>query len=337
MAEKADKILLAHGSGGRLSHELVGSMVLRELSNPILLELGDSAVIESRGSKLAFTTDSHTVKPLFFPGGDIWRLSVFGTVNDLAAAGAKPLYLSLALIIEEGLELSVLSKVIRSIRAAAEEAGVAVVAGDTKVVEKGSGDGLFTNTSGIGTILEGVALSPSRIEPGDRVLVTGTVGDHGAAVLSERQGLGFSSLRSDCAPLWGLVAGLFDAGVDVKFMRDPTRGGLATVLNEAVHGRGVGIRVWEAEVPVREEVRAFCEVLDLDPLYIANEGKMVVAVAAKDAERALSIVRAHPLGREAAVIDEAVSEPKGRVYLTTRIQGTRVLDMLVGEQFPRIC
>ncbi|MFA5139014.1 MAG: hydrogenase expression/formation protein HypE [Elusimicrobiota bacterium] len=337
MAEKADRILLAHGSGGRLSHELVGSVVLPELSNPVLLELGDSAVVESPAPRLAFTTDSHTVKPLFFPGGDIGRLSVCGTVNDLAAAGAKPLYLSLALIIEEGLELSVLSKVMRSIRAAAEEAGVSVVAGDTKVVEKGSGDGLFTNTSGIGAVREGVTLSPSRIEPGDKVLVTGTIGDHGAAVLSERQNLGFSSLRSDCAPLWGLVAGLLDAGVGVKFMRDPTRGGLATVLNEAVHGRAFGIRVLEPDVPVREEVRAFCEVLGLDPLYIANEGKMVVVVAAKDAERALGVVRSQPLGREAAIIGDVVAEPKGRVYLSTRIKGTRVLDMLVGEQFPRIC
>ena len=337
MPGKTDKILLAHGSGGRLSHDLIGSAIFKELGNPILAELGDSAVLELGGRRLALTTDSHTVSPLFFPGGDIGRLSVCGTVNDLAAVGARPRYLTLGLVMEEGLDASVLERTLRSIGEAAKEAGVWIVAGDTKVVEKGGADKLFTNTSGLGEVLDGVELSPARIRPGDKVLVTGTMGDHGAAVLSARQDLGFTALSSDVAPLWGLVERLLAERCDVKFMRDPTRGGLATVLNEAALGRDFGFRVLESEVPVRESVRTFCEMLGLDPLYIANEGKMVVVVSPQDADRALGLLRAHPLGRDARLIGEAVAEHKGKVFLTTSIRGSRILDMLVGEQFPRIC
>ena len=337
MADNTGKILLAHGSGGRLSHEFVGAKVLKELGNPILAELTDSAVLDLGGRRLALTTDSHTVKPLFFPGGDIGRLSVCGTVNDLAAVGARPRYLTLGLVMEEGLESGTIERVLKSVGEAAREAGVWIVAGDTKVVEKGGADRLFTTTAGLGEPVDGADLSAARIKPGDKILVTGTIGDHGAAVLSSQQELGFSSLRSDVAPLWGLVEGLFSERCDVKFMRDPTRGGLATVLNEASRGRDFGLRVFESEIPVSDQVRAFSEILGLDPLYIANEGKMVIVVSPRDAERALGLLRAHPLGRQARLIGEAVAEPKGKVFLSTTIGGSRVLDMLVGDQFPRIC
>ncbi|HBL18691.1 MAG: hydrogenase expression/formation protein HypE [Elusimicrobia bacterium GWA2_69_24] len=337
MGEKAEQILLAHGSGGRLSHDLVGSSILKALPDPVLEKLTDSAELELDSRRIAFTTDSYTVRPLFFPGGDIGRLAVCGTVNDLAAMGAKPRFLSLALIIEEGLERAVLDRVVGSIAAAAREAGVRIVTGDTKVVEKGKGDGLFINTAGIGELGDGPGFSPERIAAGDKVLVNGTIGDHGAAVISERQALGIGGLASDCAPLWGLVKSVLDAGCKVKFMRDATRGGLATVLNEAAAGRSFGFTVSESAVPMREPVRAFCELLGFDPLYMANEGKMVLVAAPEDAERALAALRAHPLGRDAAVIGEAVPAPAGKVFLATAVRGRRILDMLVGDQFPRIC
>lgn len=330
-----DRILLSHGSGGRLQAGLLRRLILRELTDKTLARLGDSA--EIRGSRrMALTTDTYTVTPMVFPGGDIGKLAVCGTVNDLAAAGAKPEHMTFALVLEEGLETSSLRRVVRSAAAAARRAGVRIVAGDTKVVEKGGCDGLFINTSGVGKLHPRARLSADRIRPGDKLLVSGTIGDHGAAVLCARQDLGFTGLRSDCAALWGPAKKLLDS-CDVKLMRDPTRGGLATVLNEIAEDRGFGIEVLEASLPVREPVRAFCEVLGLDPLYSANEGKLAAVVAGRDAGRALKVLRSHPLGRDAALIGSVVRQPAGRVFLTTGIGGRRILDMLAGDQFPRIC
>ncbi|MFH2203297.1 MAG: hydrogenase expression/formation protein HypE [Elusimicrobiota bacterium] len=336
MAGKTERILLAHGSGGRLSHELVGEIV-RALPDPILRRLGDSAEIEPAPGRLAFTTDTYTVSPAVFPGGDIGRLAVCGTVNDLAAAGATPRYLSLGLVIEEGLEFDFLRSILRSVGETAREAEVRIVTGDTKVVERGGVDRLFINTAGVGELGRRSALGPEGIRAGDRILINGTVGDHGAAVLSRRHQMGLKGLRSDCAPLWSLVQPVLDADCGVRFMRDATRGGLATVLNEAAEGRDFGIVVDESAVPVSDSVRAFCELLGYDPLYIANEGKMVLVVDPGGAERALRLLRAHPLGAAAAVVGEVSGESAGRVLLRTTVGGRRILDMLVGDQFPRIC
>jgi len=336
MTGKLDRIMLAHGSGGRLSHELVGEIV-RALPDPVLEKLGDAAELELVSGRLAFTTDTYTVTPPVFPGGDIGKLAVCGTVNDLAAAGARPRFLSLALVLEEGLELKLLRRILVSIAAATKEAGVRVVTGDTKVVERGGADRIFINTSGVGELGEGTQLGPERIRPGDKVLINGGIGEHGAAVLAQRQNLGLGGLASDCAPLWGLVEAVLSSGCDVRFMRDATRGGLATVLNEAAEGRDFGISLLESAVPVSEPVRAFCELLGYDPLYIANEGKMVIVAEPEGAARALAAMRAHPLGGGAAVIGEVVERPTGRVYLKTAVAGRRVLDMLTGDQFPRIC
>jgi len=331
-----DRILIGHGSGGRLSHELIGEIV-RALADPMLERLGDSAELEIPSGRLAFTADSFTVKPLFFPGGDIGKLAVCGTVNDLAAAGAEPKFLSLSLIIEEGLEMALLRRVLCSIGRAAAQARVRIVTGDTKVVERGAADRLFINTAGIGELRSGAPAGPGAVRPGDKILLSGTLGDHGAAVLTERDSLGLRGLRSDCAPLWDLVAGVLDSGVIPRFMRDPTRGGFATVLNELVEGREFGAAVSEAAVRVSEPTRTFCELLGFDPLYIANEGKMVLVVGPEDAGKALGALRSHPFGADAAVVGEIVGEPAGRVFLETLVGGRRVLDMLTGDQFPRIC
>ena len=332
-----DKILLAHGSGGKLAHELVEKSFVKALANPFLAKLDDSAVIELSG-KLAFTTDSYVVSPIFFPGGDIGKLAVCGTVNDLAMSGARPLYLSLAFIIEEGLPQGELNKIVDSTQRAAQEAGVQIVTGDTKVVHRGSADKLFINTAGVGVIPEGVDISGSKARPGDRVILSGTIGDHGIAVLSQREGLSFSTrLESDCAPLNSLVAAMLAASPNIHCLRDPTRGGLATSLNELAKQSKVGIRIEEERIPLREEVLAACEMLGFDPLYVANEGKLVAIVPAEDADKVLEAMQGNQYGKDAAIIGEVRAEHPGRVVMKTCLGASRIIDMLVGDLLPRIC
>lgn len=332
-----DRILLAHGSGGKLSHDLVAKSLVAALGNPILDKLDDSAVLEM-GERLAFTTDSYTVSPIFFPGGDIGRLAVCGTVNDLSMSGAIPRYLSLSLIIEEGLLITDLEKTVDSIRQAAAEAGVRIVAGDTKVVDKGSADRLFINTSGIGVVTPGVAISGGNARPGDRVIISGTLGDHGIAVLSQREGLEFGvPVRSDCAPLNRLVAEILETSDNIHCLRDPTRGGLATTLNELARQSQVGISLDEASIPVNRAVAGACELLGFDPLYVANEGKLVALVAAGDADKVLARMRQNQYGHEATIIGEVVAAHPGRVIMRTTLGASRIVDMLVGELLPRIC
>ena len=332
-----DKILLAHGSGGKLSHELIEKSFLRVLSNPLLAKLNDSAVFDLSG-RLAFTTDSYVVKPIFFPGGDIGKLAVCGTVNDLAMAGAVPLYLSLAFIIEEGLAQADLSRIVSSVQKAASEAGVQVVTGDTKVVNRESADELFINTAGLGIVPPGVDISGDKAKAGDVVILSGSVGEHGIAVLSRREGLSFSTeLESDCAPLNKLVAEMLEVSHQIRSLRDPTRGGLATTLNELAAQSKVGIRIEEDKIPVREEVAAACEMLGLDPLYVANEGKLVAIVAPEAAEAVLNRMRQNIYGQEAAIIGEVREEHPGRVVMKTRLGASRIVDMLVGDLLPRIC
>ena len=332
-----DKILLAHGSGGKLAHELVKKSFVKAFANPFLAKLDDSAVVELSG-KLAFTTDSYVVNPIFFPGGDIGKLAVCGTVNDLSMSGAKPLYLSLSFILEEGLPLNELSQIVDSIKKMAQEAGVKVVTGDTKVVNRGSADKLFINTAGVGIIPDGVDISGSNARPGDKVILSGTIGDHGIAVLSQREGLSFSTqLKSDCAPLNGLVAEMLAASPNIHCLRDPTRGGLATTLNELAEQSKVSIRIEEEKIPVREEVLGACEMLGFDPLYIANEGKLVAIVAAEDADMVLEAMRRNRYGRDASLIGEVGAEYPGRVVMKTCLGASRIVDMLVGDPLPRIC
>lgn len=334
-----DRILLAHGGGGSLTKQLIRDMVLARFGNPALAPLSDSAILDLPAGRAAFTTDSYVVKPLRFRGGDIGRLAVSGTVNDLAMAGARPLCLSLGLIIEEGLPLDDLAAILDSAQAAAEEAGVAVVCGDTKVVERGAADGLFINTSGIGVIPDGIRIAMERAAPGAAVLINGPIGDHGVAIMSEREGLSFETpVSSDVAPLAGLVAAILDAGGEgVHALRDPTRGGLGMAVCETAEACGHDIELDEAAIPVRPEVRGACELLGLDPLYVANEGKAVVVCAEPVAARVLAAMRAHPLGRSAARIGRVLEGTKGRVSLRTAIGGRRVVDPPYGEQLPRIC
>jgi len=332
-----DRILLAHGSGGELAHELVEKSFVKALSNPFLARLDDSAVFDFSG-RLAFTTDSYVVSPIFFPGGDIGKLAVCGTVNDLAMSGARPLYLSLSFIIEEGLLKSDLERVVDSIRETADEAGVEVVTGDTKVVHRGSADKLFINTAGVGIIPEGVNISGGNARAGDKVILSGTIGDHGIAVISQREGLGFSTnLKSDCAPLGGLVADMLNASPDIHCLRDPTRGGLATSLNELARQSGVSVRIDEGKIPVREEVLAACEMLGFDPLYVANEGKLVAIVPAGTADKVLRAMRENRYGEGAAIIGEVDGGRPGRVVMRTTLGASRIVDMLVGDLLPRIC
>ncbi len=332
-----DKILLAHGSGGKLAHELVEKSFVKAFGNPFLAKLDDSAVIDFSG-RLAFTTDSYVVSPIFFPGGDIGKLAVCGTVNDLAMSGAKPLYLSLSFIIEEGLPQSELNQVVDSVQKAAQEAGVEIITGDTKVVHRGSADKLFINTAGVGIIPEGVDISGDKARPGDKVILSGTIGDHGIAVISQREGLSFSTqLESDCAPLGGLVAEMLNASPNIHCLRDPTRGGLATSLNELAKQSKVGIRIEEEKIPVREEVLAACEMLGFDPLYVANEGKLVAIVPAEDADKVLKAMRKNKYGKDAAIIGEVGAENPGRVAMKTVLGSSRIVDMLVGDLLPRIC
>jgi hydrogenase expression/formation protein HypE len=336
-----DQITLSHGAGGKSSHALTEALFLRELRNPLLEPLGDSAVLtpgDGHGQRLAFTTDSFVVSPRFFPGGNIGELAVNGTVNDLAMSGARPLYLSVALILEEGLLTAELERVVASIASAAAAAGVSVVAGDTKVVERGKGDGLYINTSGIGIIDHDAELTPAAIRPGDRVIVSGPLGDHGMAIMIARGELELEvDLRSDTAPLHGLVGELLRTVDGVRCLRDPTRGGVATVLNELALAAGCGVIVDEASLPIRPEVNGACEILGIDPLYVANEGKLIAIVAPEDADAALATVRRHALGDGAAIIGAVTSEPPGMVLLETAFGGSRVVDMLAGDPLPRIC
>jgi hydrogenase expression/formation protein HypE len=356
--EPSRTILLAHGSGGQLGHELIEQLFVHHFANPTLSELNDSALLNiprnteyairsaqheirnaQYAARLAFTTDSYVISPLFFPGGDIGRLSICGTVNDLAVTGAVPRYLSAGFIIEEGLPWETLERIVASMAVCAKDAHVRIVTGDTKVVNHGAADGLFINTAGVGFVPPGRELGPSRLRPGDRLLVSGTLGDHGMAVMMQREGLQFSSpLVSDCAPLNGLIADLLAACPDgVRCMRDPTRGGLVATLNEWAGASELGLVIEETQIPLRQEVRGACEILGLDPLYVANEGKVVIAVAPERADAALDALRAHPLGREAALIGHATADHPSRVVLRTPLGARRVLDMLVGEQLPRIC
>ncbi len=335
---KVKRVTMAHGSGGRLSRELIQDLVLKHFGHPTLHRLEDSALFEVDGVRLAFTTDSYVIQPLFFPGGDIGKLAVTGTVNDLLCVGARPLYLSLALILEEGFSLDKLERILDSASREAGEVGVEVICGDTKVVQKGKGDGIFVNTSGVGVVPADLDISPRRIEMGDAILVSGPIGDHGIAILSQRESFGFASqLRSDCASLVSLVQGVLDPSLGVRCMRDPTRGGVGTILAEIALDRQMGIQVDEEQIPVRDEVRGACELLGLDFLYIANEGKMVLFVARGREQEVLSILRKDPLGRESAIIGRVVAEHPGMAVLRTRIGGSRIIDLPTGELLPRIC
>jgi hydrogenase expression/formation protein HypE len=338
------QIVLGHGSGGKLSAELIEKVFISRFANPTLNRMNDSAVLEIDRARLAFTTDSFVVTPIFFPGGDIGSLAVNGTVNDLAMAGAKPLYLSAAFILEEGLSAADLTRVVESMQAAASCAGVQLVTGDTKVVDRGKGDQVFITTTGLGRVPVDVQLSADRVRPGDRVLLNGYIGDHGITILSQREELDFEGdLRSDCAALHSLAELLLEearaAGsvASIRTMRDPTRGGIASALNEIAGRAVVGMMLDEEEIPVREVVRGACEMLGLDPLYVANEGKMLAIVAPELAERLLKCMRSHPLGHNARIIGQVTESPPGMVLMKTSVGGTRVVDMLFGEQLPRIC
>jgi hydrogenase expression/formation protein HypE len=342
-----DVILLAHGSGGGLSHDLVERLFVRYFDNPTLLTLDDSAVVAVSGGaspdfafRLAFSTDSYVVSPLFFPGGDIGKLAVCGTVNDVSMSGAQPLWLSAGFIIEEGLSLAELERIVASMAATARLAGVQIVTGDTKVVDRGSADKLFINTAGVGLVPPGVNIRGDRARPGDVVLVSGTMGDHGMTIMTHREGLQFEgSLQSDCAPLNGLVQSLLAAlpQGSIHCLRDPTRGGLVTSLNELAGQSAVGIEFDELSVPLRDPVRGACELLGLDPLYVANEGKLVAIVAPEGAALALETMQAHPYGQEASIIGQVTEEHPGRVVQRTALGARRIVDMMVGEQLPRIC
>ncbi|MEW2414873.1 hydrogenase expression/formation protein HypE [Streptomyces sp. NPDC046866] len=332
------RVVMGHGGGGALSAELVQHVFAPAYGGAVLARLGDSAAVTLGGARLAFSTDSYVVRPLFFPGGSIGDLAVNGTVNDLAMSGARPAYLSCGFILEEGVELSVVSRVAEALGAAARTAGVEVATGDTKVVEAGHGDGIYLNTAGIGLIPEGVDLRPQRVVPGDVVIVSGEIGLHGVAIMSVRENLGFDvETVSDCAALHGLVQAMLAVTPDLHVLRDPTRGGLAAALCEIAASAGTGVVVNEGRVPVPETVRNACAVLGLDPLYVANEGKLVAFVPREHADAVLDAMHAHPLGRRAAVIGEAVEAHPGIVVARTGLGGTRVVDLPVGEQLPRIC
>ncbi len=336
---KEGRVDLSHGSGGRAMAQLIAEIFHDALANAFLAQGNDQAVFSLPPGRVAMTTDGYVVSPLFFPGGDIGSLAVHGTVNDLAMSGATPLYLSASFIIEEGFALSDLRRIARSMGAAAREAGVKIVTGDTKVVERGKADGVFISTAGVGVVPDGLTLSGDCARPGDAILVSGTLGDHGVAIMSSRENLQFETqILSDSASLHGLTAAMVAAcGPDLRLMRDPTRGGLAATLNEIAHQSGVGIRIEEDALPVRPEVAAACELLGLDPLFVANEGKLVAFVAPEAAERLLGVMRAHPLGRDAAAIGHVVADENRFVQMTTSFGGGRIVDWLSGEQLPRIC
>jgi len=333
-----DTILLGHGSGGKLSAALIRDIFLPVFQNPALARMDDQAIVNVNGQRLAMTTDSFVVKPLFFPGGDIGSLAVHGTVNDLAMGGATPLFLSAAFIIEEGFSMDELRRVVHSMNRAASEAGVQIVTGDTKVVERGKGDGLFINTTGIGVVRDGVELSADHARPGDKVLLSGSIGDHGIAILAQREGLEFETeIVSDSAALHTLVAEMLSVTREIRCMRDPTRGGVSSTLNEIAQQSRVGIELQESSLPVHEQVQGACELLGLDPLYVANEGKLIAIVPAKVADILLQAMRRHPLGTEAQIIGTVTEKNAGLVTMRTPLGTTRVVDMLAGDQLPRIC
>jgi len=333
-----ERVLLAHGGGGRLTKELIAQVLLPCLGNPALDPLDDAAVLDLEAGGWAFTTDSYVVSPLFFPGGDIGKLAVCGTVNDLAVKGARPLWMSLGLVLEEGLPLTDLRRVAESIGTWAQSVGVAVVTGDTKVVERGRCDGLYLNTAGIGKVVTPLPLGPASIRPGDSVIVSGYLGDHGMAVMGRRSGISFSpEISSDCAPLWGLVSAILATACAVHAMRDLTRGGLAGAVCDLAESSGLGMRIWEEKLPVRGAVRGACGLLGFDPLAIANEGTMVVFCPGAEASDVLSAMRHHPLGRSAEIVGEVSEEPGGMVLLVSSIGGERIVDMPTGEDLPRIC
>ncbi|MGB9436410.1 MAG: hydrogenase expression/formation protein HypE [Desulfobacterales bacterium] len=335
---KSDKILLDHGSGGKISHRLTTEMLLPVFDNPILAELNDGAIFELNGNRMAFSTDSYTVDPIFFPGGNIGELAINGTVNDIAMCGATPLYLSVGLIIEEGFARADLEKIINDMGTAAKKADVTVVTGDTKVVPKGAADRIFINTSGIGLIPPSVNVASLNAKVGDRIILSGTIADHGIAILTSREGLSFkSNLTSDTAPLNHMVKQMFAASNNIHVLRDPTRGGVGTALNEIAEKSQVGIKIYETKIPLKKEVVAACELLGFDPLYLANEGKLLSFVAPEDAAAVLAAIRMNPYGKDAAVIGEVIADHSGKVFMETRIGGGRLLDMLAGEQLPRIC
>lgn len=334
---RSDRILLAHGSGGTMMRELIEECIVPDFDDDALKRLDDAATLPFPGGRLAFSTDTYVVHPIFFPGGDIGRLAICGTVNDVATSGATPLYISVGFVLEEGFPVADLERVMRSMRDVAREAGVHIVTGDTKVVEKGHGDGIFINTAGVGTLAEGVDLSGAYCKPGDKVLVSGTLGDHGIAIISTREGLSFeTTIETDAAPLNALIANVLAAAPNTRAFRDPTRGGLSSTLNEFASSSGVNITVTETDVPVKPQVRGASEMLGYDVFQVANEGKMVAVVPAEEADAALAAMKASPYGEDAAIIGE-VSEGPGKVYVKTSFGATRIMDMLVGEQLPRIC
>ncbi len=333
-----DRVLLGHGSGGKLSAQLMERIFLPAFGNPTLDQLNDQATVAINGVRLAMTTDTFVVKPLFFPGGDIGSLAVHGTVNDLAMGGAQPLYLSVAFILEEGLPLETLQRITESLQTAAQKAAVQIVTGDTKVVEQGKGDELFINTTGIGLVPNGLMLGSAQARPGDKIILSGPLGDHGIAILAQREGLEFeTTITSDSAPLHGLVQTILATGAAIRCMRDPTRGGLSSSLNEIAAKSNVGMVIEEEHIPVREEVRGACELLGLDPLYVANEGKMIAIVEPSAANTIVEAMRAYEYGREARVIGTVVDQHRGTVIMKTTFGTTRIVDMLAGDQLPRIC
>lgn len=335
---KPDKILLDHGSGGKMSHLLISEMIMPIFDNPVLSKMDDGAILDILGKKVAFSTDSFVVDPLFFPGGNIGDLAVNGTVNDLVVCGASPLCMSVSLIIEEGFPTADLETILQSMSAAAKAVGVQIVTGDTKVVPKGAADKLFINTSGIGWIPEHVEVGADRVKPGDLILLSGAIAEHGMAILTKRQGLKFDApLFSDTAPLHHIVKRMVMVSRKVHAMRDLTRGGLGTALNEIAEKSGVGMKIYEDKIPVKPEVMGVCELLGFDPLYVANEGKLIAFVAAEGADAVLSAMKRDKLGKDACIIGEVTDDHPKKVYMTTRIGGSRIVDMLTGEQLPRIC
>ncbi|MBI2412566.1 MAG: hydrogenase expression/formation protein HypE [Deltaproteobacteria bacterium] len=336
--KKNNNILLGHGSGGKLTRRLIEDVFATAFKNDLLAPLNDQAIFSLPPGRLAFTTDSYVVNPIVFPGGDIGKLSVCGTINDLAVGGAEPAYLSASFIIEEGMEMDELSEIVRSMAETAASSGVSIVTGDTKVVERGKGDRVFITTTGIGVVRDSIDLSPSHIRHGDAVILSGSIGDHGIAIMTKREGIEMDvPVESDCAALHTLTRDMLSTGGEIRAMRDPTRGGLATVLNEFAASSGTAIAVREDSIPVKEAVKGACEILGFDPLYLANEGKLVAVVAKGSAEKILSAMKKNPLGRDAAIIGEVREAPRGKVLLETSIGNMRIIDMLSGEQLPRIC
>ncbi|MFC1726360.1 hydrogenase expression/formation protein HypE [candidate division KSB1 bacterium] len=336
MAEK--NVLLSYGSGGRLTHQLIDEYIVPNFSNNILNKLEDSGVFNVKGTRFSFTTDSYVVDPIFFPGGDIGKLAVCGTVNDLSMSGAVPLYLSCGFIIEEGFSIKDFELVLNSMRKAAKEAGIDIITGDTKVVHKGKGDKIFVNTSGIGIVQKGINVDSKNIKNRDKILINGTIGDHGTSVLARRENIQFKNeILSDVAPLNKMVKELIDSGIEIHTMKDPTRGGIATSLKEIAEKSNKGIEIFENKIPVREEVKGLCEILGFDPIYIANEGKLILFTPEKDSEKALNIMKKSKYGKNSEIIGSVINDHAGKVILRTTIGGSRIVDMLSGEQLPRIC